>query len=1050
MAKFFIYRPVFAWVIAILTMMVGALSIFTLPVAQYPDIAPPNVTISASYPGASSEVVENTVIQPIEQSMNGLDGLIYMSSTSSSNGSGRVRLTFESGTDPDIAQVQVQNKLQRAIPLLPQEVQRQGVSVTKSSSSFLMVVGLVSEGGAMSNSDLADYAKAHIADPLSRLKGVGDIQVFGGQYAMRIWLQPEQLNQYGLSVDEVIQAIQAENAQVTMGQLGGTPAVEGQQLTATIVGQGRMETVEEFENIVIKSDGLGGHVRLSHVAKVEKGSDSYGHIARYNRTPSVGIAVSMATGANALDTSSNVREFMDIQQGFFPEDMQVIYPFDTTPFVKVSIDGVVITMIEAVVLVFLVMFVFLQNLRATVIPTIAIPVVLLGTLGVLAVMGYSINMLTMFAMVLAIGLLVDDAIVVVENVERIMSEEGLSPREATVKSMGQITSALVGIGVVLSAVFIPMAFMTGSAGVIYRQFSVTIVSAMVLSVLVAIILTPALCATMLKPVKAVDPSEQKGFFGWFNRGFNRGTGMYQRGVRGIAHRTGRFMFIFALVSGLMAYLFTQLPSSFLPDEDQGVLMAQVMAPVGTTQEGTMEAIYKLEDHFLNNETESVESVFTIQGFSFAGMGQNMGMSFIKLKDWSEREEEALSAQSVAGRAMGALSQVKQAVIFAFAPPPMPQLGVSTGVSFYLMDVGANGRDSLLEAQGILLGLANGNEKMQNVRPNGMPSEPQLHVEIDREKARSRGLSIADINRTLSVAWGGQYIDDFIDNGRVKNVYLQGESSSRMNPEDFNKWQVRNQHGEMVPFPAFASTYWGFGSPQLSRYNGIPAIEIQGEGVPGVSTGEVMLLIEEMVDSHLPDGFAVEWTGMSYQEREAGNQVVMLYALSLIVVFLCLAALYESWTVPTAVLLVAPLGVIGTLLAGWMLGLSQDIYFQVAMLTTVGIASRNAILMVEFAKSHYDNGATLVDAVGDAARERIRPIIMTSLAFGLGVMPMALASGAGSGAQNAIGIGVLGGMVTSTFLGIFFIPLFFVVVQKWFGSGRKSEALESVSVKGEEI
>lgn len=1037
MVKFFIYRPVFAWVIAILIMLIGALSVFKLPVAQYPDIAPPSVTISASYPGASSDVVENTVIQPIEQSLTGLDGLLYMSSTSASNGSGSVKLTFQSGTDADIAQVQVQNKLQRAIPLLPQEVQQQGISVSKASSTFLMVVGFISENGSMQESDLADYVKANLADPLSRVEGVGNIQVFGGQYAMRIWLNPEKLNQFSLSTADVMRSIQEENAQVTLGQLGGTPAVEGQQLTATIVGQGRMETVEEFENIVVRSDYEGGHVRLRDLARVEKGSDSYSHVARYNRMPSTGIAVSLATGANALDTSDNVREFMAEQERFLPDGMKVIFPFDTTPFVKVSIEGVLMTMAEAAVLVFLVMFLFLQNIRATVIPTIAIPVVLLGTLGVLAAMGYSINMLTMFAMVLAIGLLVDDAIVVVENVERIMTEEGLSPEEATVKSMGQITSALVGIGVVLSAVFIPMAFMSGSAGVIYRQFSVTIVAAMVLSVLVALILTPALCASMLKPIAKGDDHEKKGFFGWFNRTFNQGSDLYQRGVMGIAKRGKRSMLVFALVCGVMGYLFVSVPSSFLPDEDQGVLMAQVMAPVGTTQQDTMQAIYQLEDHFLENESEVVDSVFALQGFSFAGAGQNMGMSFIKLKDWDERPTPDMSAQAIAGRAMGALSQVKDAMIFAFAPPPMPQLGVSTGVSFYLMDKGALGRDALLQAQGQLLGMANDHEKLQNVRPNGMEPGPQLRVEIDREKARSLALTMADINSTLSVAWGGRYIDDFIDNGRVKKVYLQGDAQSRMNPEDFNQWKVRSQKGEMVPFSAFATTHWDFGSPQLVRYNGVPAVEIQGEGAPGVSTGETMALIEGML-AELPEGLSVEWTGMSYQEKEAGNQVMLLYALSLIVVFLCLAALYESWTVPTAVLLVAPLGVVGTMLAGWWFGMSQDIYFQVAMLTTVGIASRNAILMVEFAKSHYDAGSDLLESVRDAAKNRIRPIIMTSLAFGLGVLPMAIASGAGSGAQNAIGIGVLGGMVTSTFLGIFFIPLFFVVVQKVFGSRRLSD------------
>lgn len=1038
MAKFFIYRPVFAWVIAILIMMAGILSINSLPISQYPDIAPPKVSISATYPGASSEVVENSVIQPIEQSLTGLDGLLYMSSQSQSSGRGSIELTFQSGIDADIAQVQVQNKIQSAITSLPQEVQEQGVTVSKSSSSFLMVLGFISKDGKMDNNDISDYVSSNLSEPLSRIDGVGSVQVFGAEYAMRIWLDPVSLASYKISTQEVVNAINAENAQVALGQLGGTPAVEGQAITATITAQSKMETVEEFKNIVLKSDGNGGHVVLSDVAKVEKGADNYGFITRYNRSPASGVAISLATGANALETAKSVKSFIAEQEKFFPEDLEFVIPFDTTPFVEVSIDGVIHTMIEAFVLVFFVMFLFLQNFRATLIPTIAIPVVLLGTFGVLAAMGYSINMLTMFAMVLAIGLLVDDAIVVVENVERIMSEEGLSPKEATVKSMEQITGALVGIGVVLSAVFVPMAFMSGSAGVIYRQFSVTIVSAMVLSVLVALVLTPALCATMLKPIKKDESNEAKGFFGWFNRSFNKSSSAYQRGVIGIANRSKRFMLVFFAICGIMVYLFMSLPSSFLPDEDQGVLMSQIMAPAGTTQENTMKTIYKVEDAFLEGESEAVESVFSIQGFSFSGSGQNMGMAFIKLKNWDERTDDSLSSQSVAGRAMGALSQIKEAMVFAFALPPMPELGVSTGVSFYLTDNAGLGRDVLKDARNQFLGMAGENPNLQNFRPNGMEDNPQLKVNIDREKASTLGVSITEINNTLSLAWGGRYIDDFMDRGRIKKVYVQSDASYRMNPDDFSQWKIKNHEGEMVPFSAFATTSWDYGSPQLVRYDSVPSLEIQGEGIEGMSTGEVMATVESIVNN-LPNGIGVEWTGISYQEKEAGNQVFFLYALSIIVVFLCLAALYESWIVPTAVLMVAPLGIVGTMVAAWITGMSQDIYFQVAMLTTVGIASRNAILMIEFAKSHFEAGMSLIDSVREAARDRIRPIIMTSLAFGLGVLPMALASGAGSGAQNAIGIGVLGGMIASTFLGIFFIPLFFVVIQKTFGKKSLKES-----------
>jgi len=1034
MARFFIDRPIFAWVIAIIIMLAGALAVIRLPVSMYPEVAPPAVEISATYPGASAKVVEDSVTQIIEQNMKGLDGLIYFSSNSSANGMASITLTFEAGTDPDIAQVQVQNKLQLAMPLLPQEVQRQGINVAKSSSGFLQVLGFVSNDGSMDANDIADYVGSNIVDTLSRVPGVGNIQVFGGKYAMRIWLDPNKLHTYRLSVDEVTAAITAQNAQVAIGQLGGAPSVKGQQLNATINAQDRLQTPEQFRNILVRGGTDGSELRLGDVARVELGAESYDFVTRYNGKPSTGIAITLATGANALDTANGVRAALDDMKATFPAGLETVVPYDTTPFVQVSIKGVIKTLIEAIVLVFVVMYLFLQNFRATLIPTIAVPVVLLGTFGVLAALGFSINMLTMFAMVLAIGLLVDDAIVVVENVERIMAEEGLSPLDATRKSMDQITGALVGIGLVLSAVFVPMAFMSGSTGVIYRQFSATIVSAMALSVLVAIVLTPALCATMLKPLKKgehhVPHAGWAGrFFGAFNRGFDRSSETYQRGVKGILARPWRFMGVFAAMALVMGLLFMRLPSSFLPNEDQGILMALVQTPVGATQERTLEAMSKLEDHFLKNESEAIESIFAVQGFSFAGMGQNAGMAFVKLKDWNDRDSEQ-SVGAITGRAMGALAQVKDAFIFAFPPPAMPELGIGSGYTFFLKDTAGQGHDALLAARNQLLGGAGQSELLANVRPNGQEDTPQLRIDVDVEKANALGLSMTAINTTLATAWGSSYIDDFIDRGRVKRVYVQSDADFRMNPDDFNRWSVKNTAGDMVPFSAFATTRWDYGSPRLERYNGVSAMEIQGEPAPGVASGDAMAEIERLA-SDLPPGYEIEWTALSYQERQAGSQTPLLYTLSLLIVFLCLAALYESWSVPTSVLLVAPLGILGAVLANTFRGMERDIYFQVAMLTTVGLTSKNAILIVEFAKENLEKGAGLVDATMHAVRDRLRPIIMTSLAFGLGVLPLAIASGAGSGAQRAIGTGVLGGMLVGTLLGVFFIPLFFVVVQKLF-------------------
>ena len=1037
MAQFFIGRPIFAWVIAIIIMVAGALSIFTLPVSMYPAIAPPTVSINANYPGASAKVVEDSVTQVIEQNMKGLDGLLYMSSTSSSNGSAGVTLTFDNGVDPDIAQVQVQNKLQLAMPLLPQEVQRQGVNVSKASSGFLMVLGFVSEDGSMDKVDIADYVSANVVDPISRVPGVGNIQVFGSQYAMRIWLDPYKLETYKLAPSDIIRAVQAQNQQVAVGQLGDTPSVPGTQLNATITAQGRLQTAEQFQDIVVRSNPDGSILRLEDVARVELGSGSYGFQTRYNRQPASGLAIMMATGANALDTAAAVEAALNDLEAAFPPGLQAVIPFETTPFVRIAIENVIEILLEAIVLVFLVMYLFLQNFRATLIPTIAVPVVLLGTLGVISALGMSANMLTMFAMVLAIGLLVDDAIVVVENVERLMSEEGLSPLEATRKSMRQITGALVAIGLVLSAVFVPMAFLDGATGVIYRQFSATIVSAMALSVLIAIVLTPALCATMLKPLKKGEHHDTNRFFRWFNDRFDRSAEQYRGAVRGMLARSGRFMAVFAAMAIVMVVLFLRLPSSFLPAEDQGMLFAMVQGPVGSTQERTMEAVEQLEDHFLEAEP-AVESLFTVQGFSFAGTGQNTAMAFIKLKDWSEREAADLHINAVAMRAMGALSQIKDAMAFAFAPPAMPELGTSGGFVFYLTDNGGLGHAALTGARNQFLGAAMQNPLLMNVRPNGQEDTPQLELDIDVEQAAALGLTMADINGTLQATWGGQYIDDFIDRGRVKRVFIQADAEFRMTPDDFNRWSVRNASGEMVPFGAFATTHWEYGSPRLERYNGVPAMQLNGEAAPGVSSGEAMAEVERLV-GELPAGIGIEWTGLSYQERQAGAQTPLLYSLSLLIVFLCLAALYESWTIPTSVLMVAPLGILGIALAATLRGLERDVYFQVAMLTTVGLTSKNAIMIIAFAKDYMEQGMELVAATMQAVRDRLRPILMTSLAFGMGVLPLALATGAGSGAQRAIGTGVLGGMIAGAFLGIFFVPLFFVVVQRVFNRGGRAHA-----------
>ncbi|MCY0967146.1 efflux RND transporter permease subunit [Parathalassolituus penaei] len=1024
MARFFIDRPVFAWVIAILIMMAGTLSVLNLPIQQYPSIAPPSVTIQATYPGASAKTLEDSVTQVIEQNMTGLDGLLYMSSNSSSAGSAQVTLTFSADTDPDIAQVQVQNKLAQAEALLPEAVQRQGVQVSKGRTGFLMVVGLVSGDGSMNKSDLADYANSTLKDPLSRVPGVGTIRVFGAQYAMRIWLQPEKLNAYGLTPLEVKSAISDQNTQFPAGELGGLPAVENQQLNATIIAQTRLSSVEEFENILVKVNPDGSQVRVRDIARVEMGAESYAADSYYNGKAATGLAIQLASGANALDTADAVRARIAELQPFFPTGMEVIYPYDTTPFVRISIEEVVNTLIEAVVLVFLVMFLFLGKFRATLIPTIAVPVVLLGTFGVMAVFGYSINTLTMFGLVLAIGLLVDDAIVVVENVERVMEEEGLSPKEATRRSMDQITSALIGIALVLSAVFVPMAFMTGSTGAIYRQFSLTIVSAMALSVLVALTLTPALCASLLRPHH--DDHGQKGLFGLFNRFFGATTRSYENGVSRTLRSPVSMVLVFLAMVGVMATLYVRLPTSFLPEEDQGVVLNLVQLPAGATMNRTIEVMNQLTAYY--QQDPAVDSVFTVSGFSFAGQGQNMGLAFVRLKPWDERQNPGLVVQAVIGRAWGGLSQIKDAVIYPINLPPIIELGNASGFDVMLQDRGNIGHDKLIQARNMMLGMAAKDPRLARVRPNGMPDVPTFRIDIDYEKVRILGLNISDVNDSLSTAWGGSYVNDFMDRGRVKKVYLQADAPARMLPEDLDGLYVRNNQGEMVPFSAFSSTFWEYGSPKLERYNGVPAVNIQGEAAPGMSTGDAMAAIEEIVQK-LPPGVGIEWTGLSYQERMSGSQTPLLYTLSLLVVFLCLAALYESWAVPIAVILVVPLGIMGALMAATFRELANDVYFQVGLLTTIGLSAKNAILIVEFAKALHEQGMSVAKAAVEAARMRLRPIVMTSMAFMLGVLPLAISTGAGAASRQAIGTGVIGGMLSATFLAIFFVPLFYVLVTK---------------------
>jgi hydrophobe/amphiphile efflux-1 (HAE1) family protein len=1056
LSRFFLERPVFAWVIAIILMVAGCLAIYHLPISQYPPIAPPSIAITSFYPGASAETVENSVTQIIEQKMTGFDKMLYLSATSDSSGASRVELTFAPGTDPDLAWAQVQNKLQLAMANLPEVVQRQGVKVSKSTRNWLLLVGLISEDGSMDGNDLRDYAQSNLEKVLSRVPGVGEVEVFGSQYAMRVWINPDKLTDYHLTFTDVVTALRAYNMEVSAGQFGGAPAVEGQRLNATIMVQSLLKTPEEFADIPIRTNPDGSIVRVKDIGRTELGAESYDVQGYFNGMPSALLAVRQAAGANALDTADAIRAKMEEMSHFFPPGMKVVYPYDTTPFVRVAIKEVVKTLFEAILLVFLVMYLFMGTMRATLIPTIAVPVVILGTFAVLGFFGFTINMLTMFAMVLSIGLLVDDAIVVVENVERIMSEEGLSPKEATRKSMDQITSALIGIGLVLSAVFGPMAFFTGSTGVIYRQFSVTIIASMLLSVAVALILTPVLCASLLKPVPAGhEPAEGaiwflRPFFQWFDRIFFRARDQYMTLVgHSLSHKI-RYIIIFVLIVGAMGYLFKRMPTAYLPDEDQGILMAQVLLPANSTLEQTKKIMDGVREHFMEHEKDAVESCMTVSGFNFSGRGQNAGLAFVRLKDWELRKRPDLKVVPVAQRAMKEFSQIRNAMVFAFAPPAVIELGMSKGFDFQLLDRGGLGHDKLMTTRNQLLGMAAQDPVLTKVRPNGLEDVPDYRIDVDWDKAGALGVPIMDIQNTIAAAFGSAYINDFIQAGRVKRVYAQADAPYRMLPTDLEKLHVRNTAGKMVPFSSFASGSWSSGSPKLERFNGFPSINIVGEAAPGRSSGEAMKVMEAFV-RQLPQGIGFDWTGLSYQERQAGAQAAPLYAFSILVIFLCLAALYESWPIPISILMALPLGVIGGVIGSSYRELPNDVYFQIGLLTTMGLTTKNAILIVQFAKARVEEGMGLIEATLEGSRLRLRPIIMTSLAFGFGVLPLTFATGAGAGAQKAIGTAVLGGVVTSTFLVTLFAPLFYVLIEKTFGkkTSRKTTKITGINSSGDE-
>ncbi|MDA8137044.1 MAG: efflux RND transporter permease subunit [Desulfobacteraceae bacterium] len=1043
LSKFFLERPVFAWVIAIVIMIAGGLAIYNLPISQYPPIAPPSIAIDSYYPGASAETVENSVTQIIEQKMTGFDKLLYISATSDSSGASRIELTFAAGTDPDLAWAQVQNKLQLAMASLPDVVQRGGVTVSKSTRNYLVIVALVSEDGSMDGNDLRDYARSNLEKVLARVPGVGEVTIFGTQYAMRVWINPDKLTQYQLTYDDVITAMRSYNVEISAGQFGGAPAVPGQRMNASIIVQNLLKTPEEFANIPLRINADGSVVRIKDVGQTELGSETYDNIPMYNGRPAGGIAVRQAAGANALATADAIKAKLQEMSPFFPPGMRVVYPYDTTPFVRVAIWEVFKTLLEAVLLVFLVMYLFMGNIRATLIPTIAVPVVLLGTFGVLGLFDFSINMLTMFAMVLAIGLLVDDAIVVVENVERIMSEEGLPPKEATAKSMVQITSALIGIGLVLAAVFGPMAFFPGSTGVIYRQFSITIISAMLLSVVVALILTPVLCAALLKPVPAGhSPADNaiffmRPFFHWFDRFFNRSRDNYLRLVARSLARKGIFIVLFLVIVAGMAYLFKKMPTAYLPDEDQGTLMIQAILPANSTLEQTQNVLKRVQQYFLENEKEAAEAILTVAGFSFSGRGQNAAFAFVRLRDWDLRQRKDLKVGAVVNRAMRTFSKYRDAMVFAFAPPAVTELGRANGFDFQLLDRGGLGHQKLVAARNQLMGIVSKDTRLMRVRPNDLEDVPQYRIDVDWEKAGALGVPISAIHSAITTAFGSSYVNDFIHNGRVKRVYVQADAPFRRLPSDLEKLYVRNTSGKMVPFSTLATGSWDSGAPALSRFNGFPSINFWGEPAAGHSSGEAMQAMEEAV-TQLPQGIGFDWTGLSFQERMASSQAPLLYTFSVLVIFLCLAALYESWPIPISILLTLPLGAIGGVLACKLMKMPNDIYFQIGLLTILGLTTKNAILIVQFAKARVDEGMALIAATIEGAKLRLRPIIMTSLAFGFGVLPLALARGAGAGAQQAIGIGVVGGVVTSTFLVTLFAPLFYVIIYRTVGKHRKRE------------
>lgn len=1032
MSKYFINRPIFAWVIAILIMLVGIIAMRHLPVEQYPQIAPPTVSVSAVYPGADAQTVENTVTQVIEQQMKGLDGLMYMSSGSSANGLASITLTFENDVDPDTAQIQVQNKLQAATSSLPVDVQRQGLSVNKSGSSFLMVASFISEDGSMTQSDIADYINTNVVDSLSRVNGVGSLNVFGSPYAMRIWLDPTKLSSYALMPYDVLTAIRSQNVQVSAGQLASLPTdLDRQVINATVSVQSFLQTPKEFGQILLKTDTSGAKVYLKDVADIELGSESYAVKTLYNGQEAAGMGIMLASGANALQVRQAVQERLDELSQGFPAGLKIVVPYDTTPFVKLSIQQVVMTLLEAIVLVFLVMFLFLQNWRATIIPTLAVPVVILGTCAVLFLFGFTINILTMFAMVLAIGLLVDDAIVVVENVERLLEENpNISVKEATTRSMDEISKVVIGIAIILSVVFVPMIFFGGSSGVIYRQFAVTLIASMSLSAVIALIFTPALCVTILKRQPHKDVHTQKGFFGWFNRFFFKASRDYEHFVGKTFNAKWFFAIAYVGVIIVIALIFMRLPTSFVPEEDQGMLMTLVQLPAGSTLDQTEEVMAKVGGYFHEQEADNVESVFTVSGFSFGASGQNTGLAFVKLKDWGERNTKDSVAQAIAGRAMVLNAMIPEAtLVYPIAPPAIQGFGNASGFNLQLQDIGGVGHAKLLDARNMLLGMSAQNEHVVGVRPNGQEDAPKLKVNINQEQAAAYDLDMTTINTTLAQAFGGSYVNDFIDRGRIKKVYMQGNPDSRATPEDINKWHVRNAQGQMIGFGAFSDSQWEFGSLALHRYNGLSSLNVQGAAA-GKSTGDAMLAMEEMI-AQLPEGIGHEWTGLSLEERKSGGQALPLYIISMLVVFLCLAALYESWSVPFSVMLVIPLGVIGAVVFTMLRGFANDVYLQVGLLTVIGLSAKNAILIIEFAKAIQESGKSLKESVMTAARLRLRPIIMTSLAFGIGVVPLMIATGAGSGSQNAVGTSVVGGVITATFLGVFFIPMFYVWVRSVF-------------------